>query len=275
MNKPTGRILKIFFLLTWLFLLAYFVLDMLPDFRNTGKTDQEKEELAKATVTEKLVLIPSGEFLMGSDSEGDHNPVHKVSIDSFYIDKYEVTNAQYLEFCEATDHKLPRFWGKDDFLSGPGYPDHPVIGVSWGDAKAYAEWRGMRLPTEAEWEYAARGGLEGKKYPHGDTLEPSHGNHSKSELDGPVVVGSYPANGYGLHDMQGNVVEWVQDYYDANYYSSSPSSNPKGPEAGRFRVMRGGGWHSGPYCNQVHFRNALPGNWLDFNVGFRCVKDVE
>lgn len=275
MNKPTGKILKIFFLLTWLFLLAYFIVDMLPDSRDTGLTDQEKEKLAAATVTEELILIPSGEFLMGSDSEGDHNPVHKVFIDSFYIDKYEVTNAQYLEFCEVKDHRLPQFWGKDEFRSGPDYPDHPVIGVSWRDAEAYAEWRGKRLPTEAEWEYAARGGLESKKYPHGDTLEPSHGNHSKSELGGPVAVGSYPANGYGLHDMQGNVLEWVQDYYGADYYSSSPSSNPKGPESGRFRIMRGGGWHSGPYCNQVHFRNALPENWVDFNVGFRCVKDVE
>jgi iron(II)-dependent oxidoreductase len=275
MNKNNGKVLKIFFLITWLLLFVYFILDMLPDLWHASKPDLEKEKFATASVVEELILIPAGEFLMGSDSDGDHNPAHNVYIDSFYIDKYEVTNAQYLEFCEATDHKLPQFWGKDEFRSGPGYPDHPVIGLSWRDAAEYAKWRGKRLPTEAEWEYAARGGLVGKKYPNGDTLDPSHGNHSKSELGGPMAVGSYAANGYGLHDMQGNVLEWVQDYYEADYYSSSPTSNPKGPEAGRFRIMRGGGWYSGPYCNQVHFRNALPENWVDFNLGFRCAKDVE
>lgn len=90
-----------------------------------------------------------------------------------------------------------------------------------------------------------------------------------------MAVGSYAANGYGLHDMQGNIVEWVWDYYDAGYYSSSPLSNPRASEPARFHVIRGGGWHSGPYCNRVYYRNALPANWVDFNVGFRCVKEVE
>jgi iron(II)-dependent oxidoreductase len=218
---------------------------------------------------EELVLIPGGEFLMGSDSErfGDHSPAHKVYVDSFYIDKHEVTNAQYLRFCEATGHRLPEFWGMEGFRCGPDYPN--------------------RLPTEAEWEYAARGGLVGMHYPNGDTLDPSDGNYTKSGQGGPVAVGRYAANGYGLHDMQGNVVEWVWDCYDANYYSSSPMANPRGPEsvrfrpgAGdwipvRFRVIRGGGWHSGPYCSRVYYRNALPANWVDFNVGFRCAKDFE
>ncbi len=275
MNKYFHNTVRIFFIITWLLLLAYFILDMLPNPHNTIKPDLEKEELATAGISEELILIPAGEFLMGSDSEGDHNPAHKVYIDSFYIDKYEVTNAQYLEFCLETDRKLPEFWGMDEFRSGPNYPNHPVIGVNWRDAEECAKWRGKRLPTEAEWEYAARGGLVGKNYPNGDKIDPSQGNHSKSELGGPVAVGSYPANGYGLHDMQGNVVEWVQDYYGADYYSLSPSSNPKGPDSGRFKIIRGGGWHSGPYCSQVHFRNALPPNWVDFNVGFRCAKDVE
>jgi iron(II)-dependent oxidoreductase len=232
--------------------------------------------------TEELVLISGGEFLMGSGSEADHSPVHKVYIDSFYIDKYEVTNAQYLKFCEATGHRLPEFWGMDGFRCGPDYPNHPVVGVSWRDAVEYVAWCGKRLPTEAEWEYAARGGLVGMSYPNGETLHPSDGNYNQSGQGGPVAVGRYSANGFGLHDMQGNVVEWVWDYYDANYYSSSPMANPRGPEPVRFRpepvrfrVIRGGGWHSGPYCNRVYYRNALPANWVDFNVGFRCVKDVE
>ncbi len=233
-------------------------------------------------VAEELVLIRGGEFLMGSGSERDHSPAHTVFVDTFYMNKYVVTNARYLEFCEATGHRLSQFWGMAELRSGPDFPDHPVVGVSWHDATEYAAWRGHRLPTEAEWEYAARGGLVGKDYPNGDTLDASDGNWSKSGRGGPVPVGSYPANGYGLHDMQGNVVEWVLDYYDPHYYLSSPVANPRGPESTesrpepvRFRVIRGGGWHSGPYCNRVYYRNALPANWVDFAVGFRCAKDVE
>lgn len=167
------------------------------------------------------------------------------------------------------------------FRCGPDYPNHPVVGVNWHDAVEYASWCGMRLPTEAEWEYAARGGLTGMNYPNGDTLDPTDGNFNRSEKRGPVAVGSYPPNGFGLYDMQGNVVEWVWDYYDADYYSSSSVENPRGlepvkfrPEPVRFHVIRGGGWHSGLYCNRVYYRNALPANWVDFNVGFRCVKDM-
>ena len=225
------------------------------------------------SITRELVLIPSGEFLMGSDSKGDHSPLHKVFIDSFYMDKYEVVNAQYLRFCKATGHRLPEFWNMEGFRCGLDYANHPVIGVSWHDAIKYAEWCGMRLPTEAEWEYAARGGLVGMSYPNGETLHLSDGNYTKSGKGGPVVVGSYPPNGFGLYDMQGNVVEWVRDFYSPSYYSSSPSANPQGPNAGKFCVIRGGGWHSGPYCNRVYYRNALPPNWVDFNVGFRCAKD--
>jgi formylglycine-generating enzyme required for sulfatase activity len=225
-------------------------------------------------IAEELALIPGGEFLMGSDSEGDHNPVHKVYIEAFYMDKYEVRNTKYLRFCEITGHQLPEFWDREGFRCGLDYPNHPVVGVSWHDAVAYAVWCGQRLPTEAQWEYAARGGLAGMSYPNGETLHPSDGNYTKSGKGGPVAVGSYPPNGFGLYDMQGNVVEWILDFYDANYYASSPSVNPQGPSSGKFRVIRGGGWHSGPYCNRVYYRNALPPNWVDFNVGFRCVKDV-
>jgi iron(II)-dependent oxidoreductase len=223
---------------------------------------------------EGMILIPAGEFLMGSD-RGEDSPVHKVYVDSFYIDKYEVTNAQYLAFCEATDHRLPMLWGMAGFRCGPDYSGHPVVSVNWVDAKSYAEWCGKRLPTEAEWEYAARGGLGGANYPNGYALTPSDGNYSKSEKRGSEAVGGYPPNGFDLHDMQGNVVEWVADWYDADYYSSSPAENPEGPDAGKFKVIRGGGWHSGPSCNTVHFRNALPPGWLDFNVGFRCAKGIE
>jgi len=223
---------------------------------------------------EEMVLIPAGEFLMGSGAKGDYSPAHKVYVDAFYIDQYEVSNAQYSRFCAETGHRLPFFWGMADFRCGPDYPNHPVVGVSWRDAVAFAEWCGKRLPTEAEWEYAARGGLVGKAYPNGDELQPADGNYRVSDLGGPVAVGSYAPNGYGLYDMQGNVVEWVWDYYDPGYYAVSPSQNPRGPETGRLRVIRGGGWHSGTYCNRVYYRCALPHQWLDIAVGFRCAKDL-
>jgi sulfatase modifying factor 1 len=225
-------------------------------------------------VTGELVLIRGGKFSMGSAVESDHSPIHRVSVSSFYIDKHQVTNAQYLEFCDETGHRVPEFWHRDGFRCSPDHPKHPVVGISWQDAAEFAAWSGKRLPTEAEWEYAARGGLEGLDYPNGENLDPADGNYTQSNKGGPVAVGSYEANGFGLYDMQGNVVEWVGDYYAPDYYASSPSANPQGPPSGKFRVIRGGGWHSGPYCNRVYFRNALPPNWVDFNVGFRCAKDI-
>lgn len=237
-------------------------------------------EISKAEPESEMILIPGGEFVMGTGDDEEDAPIHEVYIDTFYMDPCEVTNAQYLEFCEATERPLPEFWGWDRFRCGPDYPDHPVVGVSWRDAKDYAEWRGKRLPTEAEWEYAARGGLEGKKYPHGDTVDSTTANYFRRGISeeqvlrrGTMPVGSFPPNGFGLYDMAGNVVEWVSDYYGWDYYNEGPYENPQGPEKGKFRVIRGGGWHSGPYCNRVYFRSGLRSNWLDFNVGFRCAKN--
>ena len=222
-----------------------------------------------------MVLIPAGEFVMGVEGTGDNSPAHTVRIGAFAIDRHEVTNAEYEAFCKATQRKLPFFWGLDRFRSGSKYPDHPVVGVNSGDAREYANWRGKRLPTEAEWEYAARGGLAGMKYADGNTLDSSKVNFTRSNQDGPVAVGSFEPNGYGLYDMAGNVQEWVADRYDPEYYKSSPGENPQGPEKGRFRVIRGGGWYTGPMCMNVALRYALPANWVDFNVGFRCARDAE
>ncbi len=222
-----------------------------------------------------MVLIPAGEFVMGKDNEGDAGPAHTVYVDSFYIDKYEVTNGEYKKFCDETEHALPEFWGMDEYHCGEKYPDHPVVGVSWGSAREYAKWCGKRLPTEAEWEYAARGGMVGKNYPFGDEIDTMLANFTfEGRNKGPVPVGSYKPNEYGLFDMTGNVGEWINDFYDMDYYASSPDSNPAGPEKGKHRVFRGGGWHTGPYCCRVYFRNALPANWVDFNVGFRCAADL-
>lgn len=238
-------------------------------------SQSEQEQKKGDVVQAELVLIPGGEFSMGKDGGGNYNPAHKVYVDSFYMHKFEVTNAQYFEFCKQAERKLPEFWGMREFHSGQDFPNHPVVGVSCGDAKSYAEWAGKRLLTEAEWEYAARGGLAEMNYPNGDEFDTTQANYSvKGIMRGTVPVGSYPANGYGLYDMSGNVFEWVSDYYDEDYYKTSSYENPTGPEKGTFRVIRGGGWHSGPYCNRTYYRNALPSNWVDFAVGFRCAKDL-
>lgn len=223
-----------------------------------------------------MVLIPGGEFLMGDDEEEDNSPIHKVYVDSFYMDKYEVTNAQYFKFCKQTGRSLPEFWGMKEFHSGLDFPKHPVVFINWRHAEAYAKWAGKRLPTEAEWEYAARAGLVGKDFPNGDYLDSTMANFFSKERvpKGTVPVGSYPPNGYGLYDMAGNVGEWVLDYYDKNYYKNSAYKNPSGPKKGKFVVIRGGGWHSGITCVRVHYRNCLKKGWIDFNLGFRCVKDL-
>jgi iron(II)-dependent oxidoreductase len=199
---------------------------------------------------------------------------HEVSVSDFYLDRYEVTNAEYKKFCDQTGHKLPEFWGMDAFRSGPDYPGHPVVGVTWADAAKYAEWAGKRLPTEAEWEYAARGGLVQKRFPYGDEMDASQANYNGTNGH-PVPVGSFPPNAYGLYDMAGNVVEWVSDFYEKDYYLNSPAMDPKGPETGKRRVIRGGGWRSGKMCNSCAFRQSLRTYWVDIGVGFRCAKNFE
>jgi len=218
--------------------------------------------------------IPAGTFLMGGDAEPDHQPIHEVAIQAFRLAIHPVTCAQYAAFCAAIEHRLPEFWGQERYHCGEKNPNHPVVGVSWQDACAFAEWADARLPTEAEWEHAARGGLSGKPYPFGDEIDPSKANHSRSETRGTVPVGSFQANGFGFYDMCGNVVEWCADCYDPAYYAQSQTDNPKGLDISKHRVIRGGGWHSGPYCCGVYFRNALPANWVDFAVGFRVARDA-
>jgi sulfatase modifying factor 1 len=225
-----------------------------------------------------MVLIPGGTFMMGSNAN-PHSPAfpaHLVKLKPYCMDVYEVSNAQYAAFCEATAHAYPEFWGLERFKSGPDFPRHPVVGVNHADATAFAQWAGKRLPTEAEWEFAARGGQEGQPFPYGE-----HADHEQARFKhptkekGPVAVGSFQPNGYGLFDMAGNAWEWVADWYDASYYTHSPQEQPTGPLSGQFKAFRGGGWHSGGGCTMVSHRNALPMYWVDIAGGFRCVKDLE
>jgi formylglycine-generating enzyme required for sulfatase activity len=220
-----------------------------------------------------MALIPAGEFIMGKNSSGttDWQPEHKVFVDAFYMDKCEVTNRQYHEFCTKTNTPLPEFWGSTQFKCSLEYPDHPVVGVSFIDASRYAQWAGKRLPTEAEWEYAARGGLSGSNYPWGNQIDSTLVNYGR-KYKTTLKVGSFKPNGFGLFYMGGNVWEWTMDNYGDDYYSKSSGQNPKGPETGRFKVIRGGSWHSGAMCIQTYYRNGLSASWIDFAVGFRCVK---
>jgi len=225
-----------------------------------------------------MSLVPAGEFLMGNNMRNGlgFSPEHKVKIDSFYIDKYEVTNKEYLKFCKETGHKLPEFWNTELFKSGEDYPNYPVVGVNYGDARKYAEWAGKRLPTEAEWEIAARGGLEGKNFPNGNKLSQERAKQDGTGWKNLIEpVGSYKPNGYALYDMAGNVWEWTADRHSESYYAESQYENPKGPQKGSNRVIRGGSWHSGKMCKKVFYRKGLTSNWCDFAVGFRCVKDID
>jgi len=230
----------------------------------------------------EMVLIPAGEFLMGSETGfPPERPVHRVFVDDFYLNKHPVTNAQYERFVVETGHRVPYLddrrmpldnWDRDNRLYPSGRAHHPVVLVSWRDAQAYCEWAGGRLPTEAEWEKAARGGLEGKLYPWGDEINPSLANYDNRE--GTTPVGAYPTSGYGLSDMVGNVWEWVADWYDAKYYSQSPARNPQGPENGMVRVLRGGAWLLFPqFCRAAYrFRNSPD---FRFNlVGFRLARSL-
>jgi len=219
-------------------------------------------------------MIPGGSFTMGSDSAGER-PKHKVWVDTFFLDKCEVTNRQYKEFIKATGHPQPPFF-RDSIL---GLPDHPVVGVSYSDAQSFAYWAGKRLPTEAEWEYAARGGLKGKDFPWGN--EPPAGRcnfapHGDKEADGYAFtspVGRFAANKYGLYDMAGNAWEWCQDFYDTLYYRASPETNPAGPDSGYTRVLRGGSWLSiNPKHLKCSSRLELKPYVLDRYYGFRCAK---
>ncbi len=233
-----------------------------------------QEEIVNAPLG--MALIPSGTVMMGTNhGQAIASPKHPVKLQAFYMDIHEVSNREYEEYCLAIGYKYPEFWGMDIYKSGPDYPEHPVVGVSQFDASQYAEWTGKRLPTEAEWEHAARGGLEDIEYPYGMKADHSMSRFNDPKADaGPVKTGSYPPNGYGLYDMSGNVWEWVSDWFSESYYGESPEQNPRGPSTGTFRAFRGGGWHSGPGCNTVHRRNALPPHWVDFAGGFRCVKDL-
>jgi len=234
---------------------------------------EETDESQSLKDDAPMEFIPAGEFQMGSNEGYLHErPVHTVYLDAFYIDKFEVTNAQYKKFMEATGHSAPYYWNDSTYNT----PKHPVVGVTWNDAVSYAEWAGKRLPTEAEWEKAARGGLVGKRYPWGDDITSDNANYDgiggKDQWNYTSPVGSFAPNGYGLYDMAGNVWEWCADWYGNNYYASSPKSNPTGPSSGSYHVCRGGSWNSLDNDLRTANRSYDFPTGANLGLGFRCVR---
>jgi formylglycine-generating enzyme len=237
-----------------------------------------------------MILIPSGSFPMGvppGDRDGgrDEYPRHEVHLDDYYIDKYEVTNGRYKEFVKATGHRVPQnpknptrnLWQGDAIAES--LTDRPVVNVDWADANAYCKWAGKRLPTEAEWEKAAKGNNDWR-FPWGN-VEPTakHLNYNQKWIGEKTLmpVGSYEAgkSPYGVYDMAGNVWEWVNDWYDPKYYEKSPNTNPKGPETGTERVLRGSGWQNETPTVRIFTRVDSDPAVRNESTGFRCARDAK
>ena len=220
-----------------------------------------------------MVYVPAGEFIMGSDEgDSDERPMHTVYLDAFYIDKTEVTNDQYRKCVEAGACDTPR---KTTYYDNADYAQHPVVYVTWNDADAYCRWAGKRLPTEAEWEKAARD-TGGRTYPWGGGIDCDHAQY-RGCGEGTVPVGSKPkgASPYGALDMAGNVWEWVADWYDSGYYSQSPGRNPPGPDSGEERVVRGGSWLRNQWSARCADRLWYIPWYRPDDVGFRCTRGSE
>lgn len=224
----------------------------------------------QAQTIPEMIYVKGGTFEMGSDEgERDEKPRHKVEVSDFWIARTETTVAQWKWFCMSTGRDMPNvpwFGFKDD---------HPIVNISWDDAVAYCYWlrdttkKNFRLPTEAEWEYAARGGAHGHTAIYSGHQVPDsvawYGHHS----DGTMKVATKLSNALGLYDMSGNVWEWCSDWYDESYYAYSPVLNPAGPAKGRFKTLRGGAWDIGARNTRNSYRNPLSPGSRNHNKGFR------
>lgn len=219
-----------------------------------------------------LVPIPAGPFAMGStEGQEDEAPVHVVHVDAFEMAVHPVTVREYRSFLQATGHAAPREWGAPALTAD----DVPVVGVSWADAVTYCQWiGGARLPTEAEWERAARGGVEAQRYPWGDAIPAWIPDGGRGPLPGPWPVTLGPPNGYGLSGIAANVHEWCADWHARDYYAASPARNPQGPPAGVRRTSRGGSWRHAVTISRSAARSKLDPAFRYTDYGFRIVRNL-
>jgi formylglycine-generating enzyme required for sulfatase activity len=217
-------------------------------------------------------LVPAGEFTMGSESDySDAKPEHQVYLDTYYMDSYEVTNGLYADCVSVGGCYSPkeRSQTRSLYYGAEQYKDYPVVNITWNQASGYCQWRGARLPTEAEWEKAARGN-DKRTYPWGEVLDDTFANYKTGDT---TKVGSYEKgiSPYGVYDLMGNVWEWVADWYSETYYAESVFSNPLGPASGLFRVIRGGSWNSHDSLGRTWVRSKRDPSYSFAYVGFRCV----
>jgi formylglycine-generating enzyme len=239
-----------------------------------------RSESAVFMLEPALIRIPEGWFLMGSESKQDcERPIHRVWTDAFQLAATQVTNSEYGCFLRATAALPPPFWSDANF----NHHEQPVAGVSWHEAVCYCEWlgaetgRGYRLPTEAEWERAARGGMEQKNFPWGDDPPQTLPDYSERWKNGPEPVAQYAPNALGLYDIGDNVHEWCSDWYDPNYYAISPERNPQGPEQSSMKPARkssrGGSWRHHIKVARCSARSSIPPEFQYADYGFRVACD--
>ncbi len=237
-------------------------------------------EILAIALEPTLGRIPAASFLMGSEKGQEcERPVHRVWIDSFLVAATQVTNEEYGRFLRATSRNPPPFWNDPNFND----PRHPVAGVSWHEAVRYCEWlsdqtsRRFRLPTEAEWECAARGGLEQKLFPWGDDPPQSLLDYATRWQNGPEPVAQYAPNALGLCDIGDNVHEWCSDWYDPHYYAASPDRNPQGPDHSPMKPARkssrGGSWRHHIKVSRCSARSSIPPEFQYADYGFRLACD--
>ena len=257
-----------------------------------------------STTLPNLARIPAGDFLMGAaDAEVDERPIHRVFVSEFFIGRFPITQDEYARFVGATGHPVPairrlplvaagerdatfrEFAAPYEWRDGQppsGHGSHPVVLLLYDDALAYCRWlteasgRIVRLPAEAEWEKAARAGIDGQRYPWGNTLDASQCNFLTDPTTKPQrgtrPTGTYPPNAYGLYDMSGNVWEWVADWYSADYYGVGETRDPRGPGTGTMRIVRGGSWvNDDAAMLRCAYRHRVPADTYAYSVGFRIV----
>jgi formylglycine-generating enzyme len=239
--------------------------------------EERRKEILPGANKRLMVHVSSGPFTMGGrdeDSPRSERPAHTVFLSDYYISKYPVTNQEYREFVQCTGHRIPIHWQRGTFPAGTG--NHPIANVSWQDADAFARWRGARLPSEAEWEKAARGTDE-RPYPWGTRFTEGERCNANNQVGTTTPVNEFPdgRSFYELWDMAGNVYEWCQDYYDEEYYKSSPATNPKGPDGGQERVVRGGCYIESRAALRTTHREGVSEVTTRDTIGFRIAMDAD